>query len=218
MIKVIFFDFDGVIVESVDIKTQAFARLFNHEGKDAVKEIVYYHLENAGVSRYDKFRYIYREILKRPLGEEEFHGLCRQFAGYVVDGVVKAPYVKGAQEFLVLFSYEYKCFIVSATPEEEMREIAMKRGIAGFFKGIYGAPDKKADIVRRTLEEEGISGADSLYIGDAVSDYNAAGDNAVNFIARVNRNEHIFAGINCIKMADLQNLKDIIESVRPAES
>ncbi len=32
MIKAIIFDFDGVIVESVDIKTKAFARLFEHGG------------------------------------------------------------------------------------------------------------------------------------------------------------------------------------------
>lgn len=31
MIKVVFFDFDGVIVESVDIKTKAFAKLFEKE-------------------------------------------------------------------------------------------------------------------------------------------------------------------------------------------
>lgn len=42
------FDFDGVIVESADIKTNAFAELFEREGKDAEEKVVEYHLKNAG--------------------------------------------------------------------------------------------------------------------------------------------------------------------------
>ena len=52
MIKIIFFDFDGVIVESVDIKTKAFAMLFEHEGRDIANRVIDYHLKNSGVSRF----------------------------------------------------------------------------------------------------------------------------------------------------------------------
>ena len=72
MIKAIIFDFDGVIVESVDIKTKAFARLFEHEGKVVVEKVVDYHLRNGGVSRFDKFRYFFNEILRRPLSDQQF--------------------------------------------------------------------------------------------------------------------------------------------------
>jgi len=214
MIKVIFFDFDGVIVESVDIKTKAFYRLFDIEGKDVAHKVVDYHLKNAGVSRFDKFRYIYREILKRSLGDEEFHGLCNRFAGLVVENVVKAPYVKGAKEFLENYAAGYKCFIVSATPHEEIEEIIRRRRIGTFFKAVYGAPAKKNDIVRGALIRENTDSCNAVYVGDAMSDYLAAKENGVVFIARVtDENSRIFKDADCIKMKDLTNLKEVVTSV-----
>jgi len=67
MIRAIAFDFDGVLVESVDVKNRAYARLFEKEGAELVRSILTYHLKNGGVSRFVKFQTIYREILERPL-------------------------------------------------------------------------------------------------------------------------------------------------------
>ena len=50
----IIFDFDGVIVESGDIKTNAFADLYQSYGDPIVKEVVRYHKLNGGLSRYKK--------------------------------------------------------------------------------------------------------------------------------------------------------------------
>ena len=75
MIRAILFDFDGVILESVDVKTKAFAELFK-DFPEHVDQIVQYHIDNMGVSRFDKFRYIYRYILKRKLSDEKFTELC----------------------------------------------------------------------------------------------------------------------------------------------
>lgn len=211
MITIIFFDFDGVIVESVDIKTEAFAKLFEHEGVTVVKKVVEYHLNNTGVSRHDKFKYIYKEILNRVLADDEFQMLCNRFAGLVVDAVVDAPYVKGAKEFLENYALKYQCFVVSATPQKEIEEIIQRRGIVRFFRAIYGTPKKKSDAIRDVLKKEGINPCDAIYIGDAMSDFNAAKDNFVRFIARVNNNESIFADIQCLKVRDLSDLGTIIK-------
>ncbi|EJT2953629.1 HAD hydrolase-like protein, partial [Campylobacter coli] len=42
-IKNIIFDFDGVILDSVELKTQAFAELFKEFPKNKVQELVKYH-------------------------------------------------------------------------------------------------------------------------------------------------------------------------------
>ncbi|MDD5437468.1 MAG: HAD hydrolase-like protein, partial [Candidatus Omnitrophica bacterium] len=84
MLRAIIFDFDGVLVESVDLKTGAFAKLFAAEGEDVVRKVVEYHLGNTGVSRFDKFRYIYKNILNRELSEEKFADLGRDFADLVM--------------------------------------------------------------------------------------------------------------------------------------
>lgn len=213
MIKVIFFDFDGVILESVDIKTNAFAELFEREGKGVVKKVVEYHLNNTGISRYEKFKYIYKEILNRSLGNDEFQRLCGKFAGLVMEAVVLAPYVKGAKEFIEDFASKYLFFIVTATPQEEIDVIIRRRAINHFFKAIYGAPTKKSDAVKYTLSKLQIKSNDTVYVGDAMSDYIAAKDNSVNFVARINNNESIFKDINCVKIKDLTGLEAIIKKL-----
>lgn len=206
MIKAVIFDFDGVLVESVDIKTEAFRKLFTREGTRVAEQVVAYHLRNTGVSRFDKFRYIYKEILKRPLSDEEFHRLCDGFARLVADAVVKTEYVKGAREFLELFSASYACFVSSATPEDEIKEIIRLRRMDEFFQGIYGAPRKKTEIVKEILLSYELEPAQAVYVGDALSDYNAARENGVHFVARIKGNEALFQGIDCPRIADLTQL------------
>lgn len=214
MIKAIIFDFDGVIVESVDIKTNAFGKIFEHEGVDVAKKVVEYHLKNTGISRYEKFRYIYKEILKRPLNDKEFQILCSKFASLVVDGVIMAPYVKGAIEFLKSYASEYKCFVVSATPLEELEDILRKRDIDQFFQAVYGAPVNKSEAVKKTLLKKAIESHETVYVGDAMSDFFAAKENLVTFIARINNNESIFANMECLKINDLTKLVDIIKDIQ----
>lgn len=227
MINAVIFDFDGVLVESVDIKTKAFAKLFESEGKDIVEKVVDYHLKNAGISRFEKIRYIYQNILKKDLSEKVFDDFCQQFSHLVVDEVVSAPYVKGAKEFLDGYADKYMCFVASATPQGEMQEIIKRRQMQGYFKGIYGSPKKKGDIVREILaaytsvlsplstvsQPSVLSPQSFVYVGDALSDYKAAMDNSMHFISRINNNETIFASIDCFKIKDLTNLKTILDSM-----
>lgn len=213
MIKGIIFDFDGVIVESTDIKTEAFAKLFEPEGEDIVKKIVSYHKDNMGVSRFDKFRHIYCNILYREIDNNEFNILCGRFASLVVDAVIAAPYVKGAQEFLEKNSSLYRFFIVSATPEDEIGDIVRRRGLGRMFKSVYGAPLTKYDAVKKILQEESIGPKNALYIGDAMSDYLAAKDNSVKFIARIKDNEDIFRKVECLKINDYSELCSILDNL-----
>ena len=56
-IHAIVFDFDGVLAESVDIKTRAFALLFRDEGEEVVRKVIDFHLKNGGVSRFEKIKF-----------------------------------------------------------------------------------------------------------------------------------------------------------------
>ncbi|MDD5045091.1 MAG: HAD-IA family hydrolase [Candidatus Omnitrophica bacterium] len=210
MIKAIVFDFDGVLVESVDIKTNAFARLFEGEGAEIVKQVVDYHLNHTGVSRFEKFRYFYKVLLKRELTEQKFKELCERFSVLVVEEVVKAPYVKGGKEFLDRYSNTYKCFVASATPQREIEDIIEKRKMGRYFAGIHGAPKLKSEAVKEIIEGNRLSAAEIVYVGDAMSDYSAAKDNGVRFIARIKDNEEIFATIDCLRINDLSGLSSIL--------
>ena len=59
----VFFDFDGVIPDSVYVKTKPFAKIFRHYGPEVEQAVVDHHLANGGVSRFEKFEYYYTHIL-----------------------------------------------------------------------------------------------------------------------------------------------------------
>ena len=90
MIRSIIFDFDGVLVESAEIKTEAFRKLFS-AWPDKVEQIVAYHVKNAGLSRYVKFRYAFEEILGMHFSEELIQELGGEFSQLVLEAVKKAP-------------------------------------------------------------------------------------------------------------------------------
>ncbi len=214
MLKGIIFDFDGVLVDSTGIKTKAFARLFEGESESAVKRVVEYHLNNVGVSRFDKFRYIYNFILKRELTTSTFNCLCSKFSELVYDEVIRANYINGVEEFLKNNFCVYSLFIVSATPHDELNQIIKLRGMSKYFKSVYGAPSKKSDLVRKIIQENNLGNKELVYIGDAMSDFEAALENNVKFIAKTNQEKDIFDKMNIsYKIKDLTVLEEILNSI-----
>ena len=49
--KVLIYDFDGVICDSVGLKTDAFVELYGAENESIQKLVREYHLANGGISR-----------------------------------------------------------------------------------------------------------------------------------------------------------------------
>ena len=89
----IILDFDGVILESVSVKTEAFRKLFafvlHH-----VENIVQFHLVNRDMSWFNKFRYISKNILKVDLWQQKFEDLSEKFAAIIFKDVSKAHFVR----------------------------------------------------------------------------------------------------------------------------
>ena len=103
-----------------------------------------------------------------------------------------------------------QCFVATGTPQEEIDEIIVQRGMVPYFKGVFGAPKKKNVIVREILDLHCLKPDEVIFVGDAMSDYQAASENSIRFIARIHDNESIFKGIECIKIMDLTDLGGII--------
>jgi phosphoglycolate phosphatase-like HAD superfamily hydrolase len=202
VIRAAVFDFDGVVLESADIKTNAFRRLF--DGNSAAVD---YHLDHQGVSRYEKFRHIRTEILGRPYIEADERRLGKRFSELVLDEVLTCPFVPGALELLQRRARELPLFVASGTPEEELRTIASARGVAGCFAGIYGTPPTKAQIIGRVLHETGLGSGDVVMIGDATTDLEGAQSAGVRFIGRVRPGDpNPFAGEQVPVVSDLTEL------------
>ena len=83
MLKGIIFDFDGVIAESVQVKTDAFAALYASYGADNVSKVVEHHEANGGMSRFEKIRLYHESFLNRTVTKEEITNLASQFSELV---------------------------------------------------------------------------------------------------------------------------------------
>ncbi|MDR2033852.1 MAG: HAD hydrolase-like protein [Helicobacteraceae bacterium] len=181
--KAIIFDWDGVITDSVNIKTEAFAEMFRPFGKEIEQKVVEYHLAHGGVSRFEKFKYFYEELLHRQLDEKRLGELCDCFSKLVFDKIVASNFIDGALETIkTAKANEALLFVISGTPTDEMIAIAKAKGIADYFTEILGSPTKKTEWVRHILLKYALQPTEAVFFGDAIEDYNAAIDNNVDFI------------------------------------
>ena len=179
----VIFDFDGVILESVDIKTRAFLELFadHPEHHAAIRRL---HEENGGMSRYEKFRRIHAELLHRPLTDDDALALGDRFGAIVAREISTCPFVPGAQVFVERVSATMPCHIASGTPEDELRSIVSARGIDDHFDLVLGSPKPKAEIVERIVRHAGVPAESLVLIGDSIQDESAARAHGVAFIGR----------------------------------
>jgi len=185
-IKAIIYDFDGVICDSVDVKTVAFAALYEGYGSAVQEEVVRYHLLHGGISRFEKIRYYHRNLLNIDISDSEIDMLAARFADLVKDKVINAPYIRGADIFIKNNSDKVVQYICTGTPEYEILEITEQKNIAHFFEGIYGAPKKKTEIIAKILSAGNYDVSNYLYIGDAITDYEAAMTHRMPFLGVLN--------------------------------
>ena len=180
-----FLDFDGVVVESTSIKTEAFYAVYLPYSEDIALKAKAYHLEHQGITRAIKFREIHQRFLGKECSEDENIALSQTFSQFVFDEILKCPLVEGITKF---FAHSQQSnipvFLMSATPDEELKQIVNKRGLSSYFKEIHGAPRTKVDIGRDLLGRYGLNKDQVVFIGDSLSDYQASKELQTQFIGR----------------------------------
>lgn len=181
-IRVLFFDFDGVIVDSAALKVDAFVALYQDRTVAHLDEIRKYCNYHGGMSRQRKIEHIQNNILGEPLQQGDLDTLAERFRSLVLENVLNAPVLPGALEFLESHSRDFTCFIVSGTPHDEINAICQQRGLARYFMAIGGSPREKAGWISQFLSDAGASPTETVMIGDAPTDYDAALATGVHFI------------------------------------
>jgi len=186
----VFFDFDGVILDSVQVKTRTFASMFRQYGPDIEKDVVDYHLAHGGVSRFKKFEYYYQNLLHKPIDEETMNRLGSEFNRLVLQGVLDASFIPGAFETLEKLKREnIPCFVVSGTPDEEIKYIVEARNLSSYFLEVHGSPKKKDEILYDIAGRHGFNLSACLFIGDAMTDYEAAQKVGARFLGILSNRE-----------------------------
>ena len=168
------FDCDGVILDSVDVKTRAFGQIVEEHGPEAVARMNEYHLANGGISRFKKFEWFYREVLGRQITQNELKTLGDRFSQLAFDGVMNAPMVTGAFECIKKLHNQIPMYVASGAPQDELTVVLEARNLTSFFKGVYGTPPNKTELLSRIIEKAGIAPKNTLMVGDSSTDLDAA--------------------------------------------
>jgi len=81
--ETIIFDCDGVILNSNQIKTNAFYEVASIYGHLPALKLKEYHKLHGGISRYKKFEYLFSNILHRAYNKNEIERLLKSFSNEV---------------------------------------------------------------------------------------------------------------------------------------
>lgn len=206
-IRAVILDFDGVIAESNQIKDTAFAEFFSRFPAQEQALLAHHEAHHARPRR-EKFEYA-AALLGHPGDLDLLAEMGAQFSALVSSRVIACPPVPGAPEFLREFSGILPLYISSVTPQEELRTILRGRSIDEHFVEAYGnPPTPKALAIAQVLERERLQPGEVAFIGDSLSDYQAASDAGLVFWGR--DSGHSFAGVDIALYPDLHAIAGVL--------
>ncbi|MDN5054595.1 HAD family hydrolase [Aliarcobacter butzleri] len=181
-IKTIFWDFDGVILDSMPIRDFGFVKIFEEFDKELVDKLLEYHTLNGGLSRYVKIRYFYNILLKEDVSDEKVQELADKFSIIMKTELTNKKYlIKETVDFIEKNYQNYNFHIVSGSDGKELNYLCKELDLTKYFKTIEGSPTPKNDLVKKILEKYKYDPKESILIGDSINDYEAANANGIKF-------------------------------------
>lgn len=180
--KHLIFDFDGVLVESNEIRFDGFKLLFSGYPMHQVNKLMQFAMANGGLSRYTKIRYFFEEIRNEPISEEKIKTMSHEYSNLVKQRIIESKPVEGSIEFLSQYHNVLDFAIISGSDQEELVEICRVRGIHHYFTEILGAPLSKEENFDKLFLKTKWKKEDTLFVGDTTNDLDAARSCGVVFI------------------------------------
>jgi len=195
-LEAIFLDFDGVVLESAEIKTKAFYDVYLSYGPDIAEKARQHHLNHQGVNRLEKFKHIHNFYLKRKCEYKELEIMSKKFTDAVFQRIIACECVPGVISFLEKYqNRKVPVFLLSATPHDELLLILELRKLSPYFTEVYGAPNEKKTAGLEIINRYNFKHENLIFIGDSISDCQAAKSMGVPFLGRLTQgNDQSFAG------------------------
>jgi phosphoglycolate phosphatase-like HAD superfamily hydrolase len=181
--RIVFWDFDGVIKDSVEVKSVGFEQLFLPYGQDVADRVRQHHEAHGGVSRYKKMP-VYLAWAGETATPANIQLFCDRFSSLVQQAVIDAAWVPGVREYLLARHGAQYFVLVTATPQQEIERILAALEIAHCFREVHGAPVSKTDAISGVIQHLKCPPGQALMVGDSETDLEAADANQVPFLLR----------------------------------
>lgn len=181
--KTIFWDFDGVILNSMPIRNMGFELVLKNYPQNEVDALLTYHKANGGLSRYAKFRYLYEVIRGEVVSDEKIGILANQFSAIMLENLINpALLIDDSLQFIKENYKHFNMHIVSGSDGVELRKICESLDIGKYFKTIEGSPTTKQVLVKNLIAQSYLGKNNEIcLIGDSINDYEAAQNNLIDF-------------------------------------
>lgn len=182
-ISLIILDFDGVIVESNNIKDTVFQEIFSRY-PEQYENVLQYHRTHVSLSRFVKFDYLLSQTGES--GNTELKDkLLSDFSALTLNKMRSVAFVDGAKDFLENMQGRFPLYLASVTPIEDLEIILDDLNIRSYFKNVYGCPPwNKAGAIKDILQKENTAPQHAVLVGDSYGDQRAATENGIHFIGR----------------------------------
>lgn len=209
MVRCLVFDFDGTLVQSNEIKQQAFYKVAGDlVGSRGILDEVLWN-QSFG-DRYAVFDHL---VEKLNLKKDKNHNpdrLAARYSKICEEMILAAPYVKGALESLEVFhQLGLVLAISSATPQIHLKPIVVGTGFKPYMSEIFGGPKTKEQHIEFLKTKYGLMSNEIVYIGDSQVDYDAANKSGCHFIG-IGESSHRFSFEPSILLPDLTLLPSVI--------
>ena len=203
--KVLIFDFDGVIVESSQIKHDCFLHAASKLGGDKIRSELDLALRTKLVGA-ERSR-VADWFVKKTEGRVHKETYLQEFVSQLKSLEAKICLVPGFLDFFKKQVVNAKAAIVSAAPKSDILRILDLQGVSPhLFTSIQGSEDgTKVEGIRKVLQELQVPSQDCVFYGDMPSDYEAAKECGVPFVrveSAMGRHCVWTEGVVCIKAYD----------------
>jgi len=184
----IFWDFDGVILNSDEVRTEGFKYIFDSYSKKQIDMLINYHTINGGLSRYEKIEYFSQKILDKKLNDEEKKQYAQLYGNYCRERLCdKNLLIKNSINFIKENHKNFDFHLVSASDEKELIYLCSNLDIKKYFKSISGSPVNKIENIKKLLKSNNYNESKCCLIGDSINDKLASIENNISFFGFNNK-------------------------------